>query len=646
MPTPLENKIAYVDLSKGKVEVKSLPRDWVKLFLGGRGISALILYGLLRPEVDPLSPENVLVVSVGLVAGVPLPSSRVNIGAKSPLTGALGSSNCGGHFAPELRRAGFDHLIITGRAEEPTYLWVSDGCIELRKASHLWGLDTVETQEAIREELGDQSVQSMVIGPAGENLVRFANVRTGVKSSAGRTGMGAVMGSKNLKAIAARGSLDIEFAYPDKVLDLCLTFNENLRKTKFFTVMQAYGSMHIFSYTNTAGMVRVRNSQSNQLFPSENVEAEAIKPYSVGHEGCYGCPIQCRHKYIVENARYGLIYDEGPEYTSQGCWGSMMEINDMECILVCNHLVNRLGLDTLETGNMIAWAIEIFERGLIDEKTTGGLTLRWGNPEIVYELIERIAYKKGFGAILAEGPKRAIERLGEATAYYNMQVKGMSWIQSEDRAIPSFVLGACVATRGADHLRSRPAIDLFGLPKEFLEKLYGGPISSDYTSYEGKERMVWGNELEYAVIDSLGLCKFACSHFISPHSIYTDTFNAYQELSELIHYVTGLEFSGDQLKTCGERIYTLERMFNVREGFTRKDDYPPQRYFDEPLPDGLPIVRGKRMIREKYEKLLDAYYSLHGWDSNGVPKPETLEKLGLREDEIKRLVGEVFGSSS
>jgi len=643
MPTALESRIAYIDLSKKKVNVKTTPREWVKQLLGGRGVSALILYGLLKSEVDPLSPENVLVISIGLMAGIPLPSARVNIGAKSPLTGAIGSSNCGGHFAPEMRRAGFDHIVIVGRAEEPTYLWISDGTIEFRRATQLWGLDTVEAQEAIKDELGDHSAQSLVIGPAGENLVRYANVRTGVKSSAGRTGMGAVMGSKNLKAVTVRGSWDIEFAYPDKVLDLCIRFNENLRKTRFFTVMQVYGTMHIFSYTNTAGIVRVKNSQSNQLFPSDNIEAEAVRPYSVGHEGCYGCPIQCRHRYVVESPRYGLIYDEGPEYTSQGCWGSMMEINSTECMLVCNHLVNRLGLDTLETGSMIAWAIEIFEKGLIDEKATDGMTLRWGSPEIVYELIEKIAYRKGFGAILAEGPKRAIEKLGSATAYYNMNVKGMSWLQTEDRAIPSFVLGVCVSTRGADHLRSRPAIDLFGLPKEFLEKLYGAPMTSDYTSYEGKERMVWGNELEYAVIDSLGLCKFACSHFITPHSIYTDTFNSYQELSELIYYVTGLEVTGDQLKTCGERIYTLERMFNLREGFTRKDDYPPQRYFDEPLPSGLPIVRGKRMDREKYEKLLDAYYTLHGWDSNGVPKAETLRRLGLTEEGIKALVGEVFG---
>lgn len=642
MPTVLESKIAYIDLSKKKVSVKGTPRKWVKRLLGGRGVSALILYSLLKPEIDPLSPENVLVVSVGLMAGIPLPSARVNIGAKSPLTGALGSSNCGGHFAPEMRRAGFDHLVIVGRAKEPTYLWISDGNIEFKKATQLWGLDTVETQEAIKEEVGDGLAQSLVIGPAGENLVRYANIRTGVKSSAGRTGMGTVMGSKNLKAIATRGSLSIEFAFPDKVLDLCLKFIDNLRKTRFFTVMQAYGTMHIFSYTNTAGIVRVRNAQSNQLFPSDKVEAEAIKPYSLGHEGCYGCPIQCRHRYMVENSVYGLIYDEGPEYTSQGSFCSMMGINSMEHMLICNHLVNKLGLDTLETGSMIAWAIEIFEKGLIDERTTNGLTLKWESPEVIYDLIEKIAYKKGFGAVLAEGPKKAIEKLGPETAYYNMHVKGMSWLQTEDRAIPSFTLGASVATRGADHLRSRPAIDLFGLPTEFLEKLYGAPMSSDYTSYLGKERMVWGNELEYAVIDSLGLCKFACSHFITPHSIYTDTFNSYQELSELIHYVTGLEITGEQLKECGERIYTLERMFNLREGFTRKDDYPPQRYFDEPLPSGLPIVRGKRISRKKYEKLLDAYYELHGWDLNGVPKAETLEKLKLKEEEIKLMVGEVF----
>jgi len=630
--------MAFIDLSSGKVSVREVPRSWIKSFLGGRGIGSFLLYNLTGPETDPLSPDNVLIVSTGLLAGIPTASGRGQLTGKSPLTGLLGSANFGGHFAPELRFAGFDHLIVKGKAEKPVYIYVEDGTIEIRDASHLWGMDAIETQRAIKEDLGDYRVQSLVIGQAGENLVRFACVKAGVKSAGGRTGMGCLMGSKKLKAIVARGTMEIEPYDPEKLYELCMTLNENIRKTRFFKVMQAYGTMHIFSYTNTAGLVRAKNFQLNQMYPSDKIEAEAIAEYSIGHQGCYGCIIQCRHRYVVEVGGE-LIYDEGPEYTSQGAWGSMPYINDTKTILICNHLVNKYGLDTLETGNMIAWAIEIFEKGLIDESTTGGMKLRWGDPEVVVELIRKIAFREGFGDILAEGPRGAVEKLGPETKYYMMEIKGMSHLQTDDRAIPSFALGIAVATRGCDHLRSRPAIDLYGLPRDFLEKLFGGPVSSDYRSYEGKARMIWYMEREYAVVDSLGICKFY-SHFLTPHGFYRDTFRPYKDFSDLIYYLTGIRIGESELELCGERIYTLERMYLVREGISRKDDYLPERWYKEPTPAGLPIARGRKIEREKFDEMLDQYYDLHGWDGNGVPKQETLEKLGLTEEGIKSLYEE------
>lgn len=328
---------------------------------------------------------------------------------------------------------------------------------------------------------------------------------------------------------------------------------------------------------------------------------------------------------MYADPKLGTFYDEGPEYTSQGAWALEPDCPAFENILIGNHLVNRYGLDTLETGSLIAWAFELYEKGVITKEMTGGLELKWGNFEAVAELIHMIAKRQGIGAILAEGPKRAIEKLGPESAYYCIQIKGMSNLHSDERPTPSFALGIATATRGADHLRSRPAIDLYGLPEEVLEEVYGARVSSDYTSYEGKARMVWWQELTYAVVDSLGLCKFQ-TKFISVGA------PCYDEWIPLVKYATGMEFTKEQLMEVGERIYNVERMFNVREGFSRKDDYLPERYYVEPTPVGLPIARGKKIDKQRFEQMLDEYYDLHGWDRDGVPKPETLKRLKLDEE--------------
>jgi aldehyde:ferredoxin oxidoreductase len=271
---------------------------------------------------------------------------------------------------------------------------------------------------------------------------------------------------------------------------------------------------------------------------------------------------------------------------------------------------------------MIAWAMELYEKGIIDDKMTDGLKLNWGDEQIVFEMIRKISYREGFGDILAEGPLGAIEKIGPESAYYCIQVKGMSNLHSDERATPSFALGIATSSRGADHLRSRPAYDLYGLPEEALEKLLGSPVSSDYTSYVGKSRMVWHQELLYAVTDSIGTCKF--------QTVFLG-FNMpkWEEFSRLIYLATGMEFSKAQLIDTGERISTIERLFNLREGFSRKDDTLPERYFKEPTPIGLQIARGRKIDREQFEKMLDEFYELHGWDKNGVPTDETLKRLGL-----------------
>ena len=585
-----------------------------------------LLYNQVKPSVDPLSPSNILLVGAGLLCGIPaLGSGRCDISAKSPITGGVGDSNVGGFFAPELRFAGFDHLVISGKAAEPVYLWISDGEIEIRKASHLWGKDTFETQDMIRNDNEDEEIKSLVIGVAGENQVRFANIRTGMKNSAGRTGMGCVMGSKNLKAIAARGTMDIEFSYADELLDYCKEMNEMITRTRWARAQSKWGTLIIYSNTNTTGLIRTRNFQLNRLEEGEDLEPENMDKYTIGMSGCYGCAVHCRHRYVLREGSHAPIFAEGPEYTSLGAFGTMVGCRKMDTVLFANHLVNKYGLDTLETGGLIAWAMELFEKGIITEKDTAGLKLEWGNEDVLFELIRQITHREGFGNLLADGFKSAIAKIGKNSGYYAIQIKGMSNLHSDERPTPSLALGIATSTRGADHLRSRPAIDLYGLPEDLLEKIYGAPVSSDYTSYEGKSQMVCWQERLYAVTDSIGICKFQ-TVFCAVHA------PKWNEFAELIRLATGMKFTETQLMEIGERIYTVERMFNNREGFSRKDDTLPERYFKESTPVGLPIVKGKKIDANAFEKLLNEYYTLHGWDEKGYPKKETLESLGLDKE--------------
>jgi aldehyde:ferredoxin oxidoreductase len=628
----LTRKLAFVDLTTGEVEIEEIPLELREKYIGGRGLDIHLLYSHLKPGVDPLGPDNVLCVSAGILVGTPASASaRTHFMAKSPLTGLLGSSNMGGFFAPELRYAGFDHLVVKGAADRPRYLWIHDGVIEIRDAAHLWGLDTFATQEAIREELEDPEIKAACIGVAGENLVRFANVVTGHKNAAGRTGMGAVLGSKNIKAIAVRGTMGIGLADPVEALRFDREVCKHIADTKFGQIMRRWGTMFIYGVTNSTGLVRVNNFQSNQLPESESIECEAIDEHSTGTAGCFGCQLHCRHRYVIRNGKYAGTYDEGPEYTSQGAWGAEAGCRDFPSILYGNHLVNKLGLDTLETGSLISWAMELFEKGILTEADTGGLDLRFGNADAVIEMILRIARREGLGDILAEGPKGAMERLPAEARKYCVQVKGMSNLHSDERPTPSLALGIATATRGSDHLRSRPAIDLYHLPEPFLRKIYGspvpydGPLTSDFRDYEGKAWMVLWQEMVYMAVDCVGVCKFH-TVFLSPNM------PAFEEFSNWLKLICGLEFSPEKIWEVAERAYNLERLFNIREGATRADDWLVDRYFDERTDRGFDVVRGKSLDRDRFRTMLDEYYERHGWDGDGRPTEETLKRLGLERE--------------
>lgn len=633
----LNRKIAYVNLSTGEIEKRPIPLEMRRLYLGGRGLDMYLLLNHTEPGIDPLGPDNILLVSAGILGGtLASASARTHIAGKSPLTGFVGSANMGGFFAPELRWAGFDHLVIKGRAEKPVYLWIHNGDIEVRDASGIWGETVWDAQDAIKKELRDEEVQILTIGPAGEKLVRFANVMTGHKNAGGRSGMGALMGSKNLKAVATRGTMDIEIKHPEEALKYNLEVIDGITSTKLAEIMGKYGTMFIYGVTNSTGLIRVNNFQQNWYPDSESIECENIDDSSIGTSGCFGCQIHCRHRYVIREGPYAGCFSEGPEYTSQGAFGAEPGCRDFNTILAGNYLVNQYGLDTLETGSMIAWAMELYQKGILTNEDTDGLKLEFGNDEAVLEMIHRLANRDGLGDILAEGPLRAAKRIGKGSEKYCIQVKGMSNLHSDERMTPSLALGVATGSRGSDHLRSRPAVDLYHLPEEVLRKVYGqptpydGPLTSDYTDYEGKPRMVFWQEMCYEAIDCLGICKYH-TVFLSPNM------PNFQEFSKFLYYNTGMEMSPLQIWEVAERAYNVERLFNIREGLTRKDDWLVDRYFDEPTPAGLDVARGKKLDREKFKKMIDEYYEQHGWDENGVPKPETLRRLGLDKEPSHRL---------
>ena len=626
----LNRKMAFIDLTTNKVETCDIPESLRKLYLGGRGIDMYLLYNLVKPGIDPFSPENVILVSAGLLTGTPAPASaRSHIGGKSPLTGIVGSANMGGFFGPELRFAGFDHLIIRGKAEKPVYLWIYNDKIEIKDAEHLWGTDSSEAQNLIREELDDEEVKSMTIGAAGENLVRFANVRTGPKNTGGRTGMGALMGSKNLKAVAVRGTLPINIHNPQESLKYHKELIDFIHASKYTEIMGKWGTMFIYDVTNSTGLVRTRNFQTNQLPNSEELECEEMEKYSTGVAACFGCTMHCRHKYNLKKGKWKGKYAEGPEYTTLGAFGTEVGSNKLHEALEGNYLVNKHGMDTLETGSMISWAMELYEKGLLPKELTKDLDLSWGNMDSVLQLIEDIAYRKGLGDILAEGPTLAIEKLGKETGYYNIQVKGMSGLHSDERPTPSLALGIATATRGADHLRSRPAVDLYHLPVKVLKKIYEHEgLTGDYREYKGKAWLVFWQECIYALVDALGICKFQ-TVFLSPNM------PKWKEYSKVIELNTGLKFTPEELMEIGERIYNIEKMFNLREGKTRIDDTLPERHFKEPTPDGLSSVKGRYIKKEKFEEMLDEYYEIHKWDNQGNITDETINRLKLNEQHMK-----------
>lgn len=596
-----------VDLTTKSCRKEPLEFELARDFIGGAGFAIKILYDNLKPRIDPLSPENIIVLSTGPAQGTLVPGSGRGIFVfKSPLTGSSFRSTFGGFLAHELKYAGYDLITITGSSDKPVYLLVDDDNVELKDATHLWGKMTYETQKLIKEELGDEKFQVACIGPAGENRVRIASVIHNIRVS-GRGGGGAVLGSKKLKAIAVRGSRKVQVADVSGLIEF---HKKIMEESKVATAKYIkYGTTYVLGFVNSVGGLGTRNWQTEVFEGSEKITGETTLPkYKVKDVGCAACTIGCTKLQQINEGKYAGTLSKGPEYETLYSLGSLVGVDDFEAIAASSRLCDDLGLDTISTGVTIAFAMECFEKGILTRKDTNGLELRFGNGDAVIECVKNIAYRKGLGNVLAEGVKRASETIGRGSQRFAIHVKGLGLAGHSPRALKGKGLEYAVANRGGSHHDGRAhAWD------------YGRPVKERAFMTEDKPQIVFATQNRSAIEDSLITCRL----YEGIYGLSLTDFHC-----KIIKLVTGVDMTLPQLTKIAERIYTLERCFAVREGYTRKNDVLPQRMMREPIPEGP--SKGAYMKPSELKKMLDEFYALRGWDvKTGIPTKDKLKELGI-----------------
>jgi len=623
--------ILRVDLTSGKIEKEPLS-DWLRLnYLGGRGINSRILYDSVGPEVDALSPDNVLIFGTGTVVGTIAPSAgRITVTAKSPLTGILGDGNAGGHFSAEMKRAGYDHIVFTGKADRPVYLWISDNHVELRPAEHLHGKTTVETNDEIHKELSDPIIKTAIIGIGGENLVRYASIIFENCHAVGRTGMGAVMGSKNLKAVAVRGTKGVQVAHPGPFMRLSRNLHERIINNPVYKGLAYYGTPYFTAGMYKSGWLSIKNAQTNEWPDVLKLGHKMLKnDYFVKELACTSCPRHCNQAWVIKGGPFSGTRGAKIEYGAIGPFGAGCLITDFEAVAKMNSMCDDYGLDLIEMGITLNTAMEWYEKELITKDDTDGIDLSWGNAEGAIQLINKVASREGFGNLLAEGPLRAAEKIGRgADKCIVLHSKGMTYGIDDIRAMKGYALSVATSTRGADHLRGMPGLEMIpqASTPEILEKRFGTAEAGIASSYKKAPLVVYSQNL-CTLTDCLELCKYNTEFQGEAINI--------EDLAALFSLATGVEMDEKAMSTAAERIYTLEKAFLVREGMDRKDDIVGGKWGSEPIVGGPSA--GERIDPKKFDKLLDEYYQLRGWDSMGIPTASTLSALGLDDiaEEIK-----------
>jgi aldehyde:ferredoxin oxidoreductase len=672
---PSQGKTLFVDLERREIAAAYLPRRAIESFLDGRGGNMFLLWHLLDERLEPLSPEIPLIFGSGLLTGLVPSAARGNCTSWSPDSGVLMDSNCGDYFPSFQKLHGYDHLVLYGRARELVYLRIAFEDVSFGSAECWRGLNNLDLRPAIERRFGGKERKDLAIAAitrAGENLVLCSGIMGGPKAIYARGGPGAKMGSLNLKAIVVHGKpRDPPMAEPAEFKPANARIAKKLLSTSVIrNALKNTGTPFLYKPSRLLGAMGTKNNQETTWV--ETLDARFIDPYRSGMDGCFRCPVNCRPQNDMTpegpggfgagalEGRFGQAsyqaagedhaaeralvkkwrgregdgrydrYDkgDGPEYVTLGKFGPNIGIAEVEHVLRLNNICNDLGLDTASTGSAIGWAMELWQRGLIDAKTTGGIDLSWGNFESVEKLLFLCAERKGFGGAIADSA-RAVERgwYPEEALRYRMSIKGLFQSDPHDaRILKAFALGLAVATRGSDHLRNRVTLEINARVNddpEFKRQLYGGAVSKEPASYEGKEIAVRRCENLFAVGDAVGMCRFTTKLFNSPH------LPSYEEFAEQIAHVCGLDMPPERLDAAGLRINALERLLNYRLGVRKADDTLPERWFDEPVKVGA--FRGEKIDRAEFERLRERFYRISRLDEEGRPdfdfRGEILEVL-------------------
>ncbi len=592
--------VLEVDLTTRRVAKIPLAREDAHHFIGGRGLGMKILADKLKkPGLDPLSPHNPLLFMPGPFSGLPIPSaSRTCVVTKSPHTSPLKSkypfastvsyANMGGFFGPEIRFAGYDAIVVTGKSATPVYLYIDDDQVEIRDAGKFWGMRLDEFDRRLIEELGDRRFQTCYIGPAGENLVSYASILHTVARAAGRGGVGCVMGSKKLKAVAVRGSRMPEVAEHEKVLDLLQEIRKNFRENfkeawMKFADWRRYGTAYALTFASDNGLMSVKNYSEGTFLDVDKISGVAAEQKIWARDfACFCCPLACKKAGAVRHGPYAGMVHDGPEYETGTMLGANLMISDLEAVMKAIGDVDDYGLDQISTGNVIGFLMEAYEKKLIDRQFLDGLDLRWGQADAVLSMVRKIALREGVGDLASRGVKALAARIGGTSAAFAIHCKGhelAAWNPHNDK---NLAIAYATANRGGCHLND-PTV-------------------------KGQNHS--------AVVDSLGVCSFALDGF------------GKDLLRRFLSAITGRDWTEQEYQKAGERIYNLERAFNCREGFTRADDVLPDRFFAEPLTIGP--YKGAVLNREEFQKMLTDYFRERGWDEkSGRPGPAKLKSLGL-----------------
>ncbi len=599
-------QLLRVNLGNGAISKEPLKEEWARDFVGGVGLSARILYEELPARIDPLGPQNKLVMMTGPVNGTLIPAaSRSSFCAKSPYTGSFFHSIFGGYLGPELKFAGYDGLIIEGQSEKPVYIWIDDDRVEIRDAAHLWGKDPFEAQEILRREIGDEEIHIATIGEAGEEKAPYAMILCDIRA-AGRGGMGAVMGSKLLKAIAVRGTGGVRVPNVLQVYNTSVRLNQLVATSPAVKGLSDYGTPRNVAAMNEGGILPTRNWQTETFKGMKDITGEVMREKVVkGHRACFACSINCTKYSVVPEGPYESVIN-GVDYETIYGFGSICEVDDIEALCKADELCDLYGIDIISTALCISWAMECYEKGIFTQKDTDGIDLKFGNADGMLAMIEKIGKREGLGALLARGTREAAKIVGQDTYRFTIENKGVEWPGHTCRPFPAAAVGYATGPRGGSHHDIRPTAEKSGLV--------------DRKVLEGKGALAAEVNHWLILCDSMLLCHLG-EPIWGPMKISDNTIEA-------LNSVTGWDLNYEQARKIAERQWNMIRCFSAREGFTREDDRLPVRFMEEPVPEGP--MKGSHIPKDTLERLKDDYYTYRGWDlKTGNPTREKLTELGL-----------------